>query len=162
MDKPAVQDIFRQFWDSYTECHHPSARQWKTAYHIMNCKTGAFGANVSHCEKCGHMVYHNNSCGDRSCPMCQAVSNEIWIDAQNEYVLDTDYYHIVMTCPQELYLLMYCNQKEMYSLFFHAVSDTLKEMSLDPRHLGGLPGFLCVMHTWGSDLSYHPHIHYGK
>lgn len=91
--------------------------------------------------------------------MCQALSNELWVDAQNEHVLDIDYYHLVFTCPSELNALIYCNQKELYSLFFHAVAETVMELSRDPAHMGGTPGFISIMHTWGSNLSYHPHIH---
>jgi len=91
--------------------------------------------------------------------MCQALSNELWVDAQNEHVLDIDYYHLVFTCPSELNPLIYCNQSELYTLFFHAVAETVLELSGDPAHMGGMPGLISIMHTWGSDLSYHPHIH---
>ena len=81
---------------------------------------------------------------------------------KNENVLDIDYYHLVFTCPGELNPLIYCNQKELYSLFFHAVAETILELSEDPVHMGATPGFISIMHTWGSNLSYHPHIHYDK
>ena len=154
-----MQDVLHQFYPKYLESYTPAANQAKTAHHILNCKTGAYGVNVSHCGKCGYVRFHNNSCRDRSCPMCQALSNELWIDAQNEHVLDIDYYHIVFTCPSELNPLIYCNQKELYSLFFHAAAETLMELSKDPAHLGGTPGFVSILHTWSSSLSYHPHIH---
>ena len=79
--------------------------------------------------------------------MCQALSNELWVDAQNEHVLDIDYYHLVFTCPSELNALIYCNQKELYSLFFHAVAETVMGLSKDPAHMGGTPGFISIMHT---------------
>ncbi len=157
--KPTVQDVLRQFYPGYLERYTPGAGQAKAAAHILNCKTGAYGTNVSRCSQCGHIQIHNNSCRDRSCPMCQALSNELWVDAQNEHVLDIDYYHLVFTCPSELNALIYCNQKELYSLFFHAVAETVMELSRDPAHMGGTPGFISIMHTWGSNLSYHPHIH---
>ena len=91
--------------------------------------------------------------------MCQALSNELWIDAQREGVLDIDYYHLVFTCPTELNPLIYANQRELYSLFFHAAADTVMELSRNPAHLGGPPGFISILHTWGSNLSYHPHVH---
>lgn len=158
-DNPTMQDVLRKFYPKYLEMHTPNEHQAKAVRHILNCKTGAYGANISKCEKCGHAQYHNNSCRDRSCPMCQALSNEMWVDAQNEYVLDIDYYHLVFTCPSELNPLIYCNQKELYSLFFHAAAETILELSKDPAHMGGTPGFISIMHTWGSNLSYHPHIH---
>ena len=158
-ENPTMQDVLRQFYPKYLESYTPAANQAKAVHHILNCKTGAYGMNVSRCDECGYVQFHNNSCRDRSCPMCQALSNELWIDAQNEHVLDIDYYHIVFTCPSELYSLIYCNQKELYSLFFHAASETIMELADDPAHLGGIPGFISIMHTWSSNLSYHPHIH---
>lgn len=158
-NRPTMQDVLRKFYPGYLDSYVPNAQQEKVVRHILNCKTGAYGVNISRCSSCGHIQFHNNSCRDRSCPMCQALSNELWIDAQNEHVLDIDYYHIVFTCPSELNPLIYCNQKEMYSLFFHTVAETVMELSGNPAHLGGTPGFISVMHTWSSDLSYHPHIH---
>ena len=87
-DKPTIQDVLWQFYPRYLEKYTPNARQAKSAVHILNCKTGAYGVNVSRCGQCGHIQIHNNSCRDRSCPMCQALSNELWVDAQNEHVLD--------------------------------------------------------------------------
>ena len=158
-DSPTMQDVLQRFYPGYLDSYVPNAQQDKVVRHILNCKTGAYGVNVSRCSSCGHVQFHNNSYRDRSCPMCQALSNELWIDAQNEHVLDTDYYHIVFTCPSELNPLIYCNQKELYSLFFHTVAETVLELSANPAHLGGTPGFISVMHTWSSNLSYHPHIH---
>lgn len=158
-DHPTMQDALRQFYPKYLGVYTPNARQAKAANHILNCKTGAYGVNVSRCGQCGYIKIHNNSCRDRSCPMCQALSNELWIDAQNEHVLDIDYYHMVFTCPSELNPLIYCNQEELYALFFHASAETLLELSKAPAHMGGTPGFISILHTWGSNLSYHPHIH---
>lgn len=158
-DNPTMQDVLRHFYPKYLDSYRPTGHQAKTVHHILNCKTGAYGANISKCDTCGYSQYHNNSCRDRSCPMCQALSNELWVDAQNEHVLDIDYYHLVFTCPSELNTLIYCNQKELYSLFFHAVAETIQELSEDSLHMGGTPGFISIMHTWGSNLSYHPHIH---
>ena len=157
-DNPTMQDVLRHFYPKYLDSYTPTASQAKTVHHILNCKTGAYGANISECDTCGHIQYHNNSCRDRSCPMCQALANELWVDAQNEHVLDIDYYHLVFTCPSELNPLIYCNQKELYSLFFHAVAETIQELSEDPSHMGGTPGFISIMHTWASNLSYHPHF----
>lgn len=91
--------------------------------------------------------------------MCQAPSDELWVDAQNEHILDIVYYHMVFTCPGVLDALAYCNQKELYSLFFHAAAETAMELSRDPAHMGGTPGFISILHTWGSNLPFHPHIH---
>lgn len=159
VNNPNMQDVLNKFYPKYLETYTPNERQAKAVHHIINCKTGAYGANISTCNKCGHIQYHNNSCRDRSCPMCQAISNELWVDAQTEHVLDIDYYHLVFTVPSELNSLIYCNQKELYSLFFQSVSETVIELSENPAHMGGTPGFISIMHTWGSNLSFHPHLH---
>lgn len=159
MDNPTMQDVLEHFYPKYLDSYTPTECQAKAVRHILNCKTGAYGFNLSKCDTCGYTQYHNNSCRDRSCPMCQALSNELWVDAQNESVLDIDYYHLVFTCPNELNPLIYCNQKELYTLFFHSVAETILELSKDPAHMGGTPGFISIMHTWGSNLSFHPHIH---
>jgi len=159
INNPTIQDVLRRFYPKYLDIYVPNDRQAKAAHHIINCKTGAYGANISRCTECGHTQYHNNSCRDRCCPMCQAISNELWVDAQNEHVLDIDYYHLVFTVPSELNPLFYYNQKELYALFFQSVSDTVMELSKDAAHMGGTPGFISIMHTWGSNLSYPPHIH---
>ena len=158
-DRPTMQDVLQRFYPRYLEKYTPSAQQAKTVSHILNCKTGAYGMNISRCGQCGHIQLHNNSCRDRSCPMCQALSNELWVDAQNEHVLDIDYYHLVFTCPSELNPLIYGNQKELYGLFFHAAAETVLELSGNPAYLGGRPGFISILHSWGSNLSYHPHLH---
>ena len=158
-DNPTIQDVMEQFYPDYLREYSPTGQQAKTVRHILNCKTGAYGMNVSKCESCGYIRYHNNSCRDRCCPMCQALSDELWIDAQNESVLDISYFHLVFTCPEELNPLIHANQKDLYALFFRVVADTIQELSKDPAHLGAIPGFISIMHTWGSNLSYHPHIH---
>lgn len=97
-----IQDVFERFYPSYEKRNSPPAHHRKTAYHIMNCKTGAFGVNISVCEDCGCISIHNNSCRSRCCPMCQEFPKEKWIDAQKENVLDAPYYHVVFTVPVEL------------------------------------------------------------
>ena len=80
-ENPTMQDVLRQFYPKYLESYTPAANQATAVHHILNCKTGAYGMNVSRCDECGYVQFHNNSCRDRSCPMCQALSNEFWIDA---------------------------------------------------------------------------------
>ena len=102
MDKPTVQDIFLRFYPRYLDTYHPSPQQSQVAHCIINCKTGAYGANVSICEDCGHPQVHYNSCRNRCCPMCQALPKELWMDKRREDVLDAPYFHVVFTVPQEL------------------------------------------------------------
>lgn len=154
-----IQDVFERFYPSYEKRNSPPAHHRKTAYHIMNCKTGAFGVNISVCEDCGCISVHNNSCRSRCCPMCQEFPKEKWIDAQKENVLDAPYYHVVFTVPEELNSIIYSNQKLLYDALYHAASATLNELSKDAKYLGADIGYICILHTWGSAMNYHPHIH---
>ena len=154
-----IQDVFNRFYPEYTKTHKLSAAQRKAAYHIRNCKTGAFGVNVSVCEECGCISIHYNSCRDRCCPMCQEFPKEKWVDARREDVLDAPYFHVVFTVPEELNPVIYSNQKLLYDALYHASSDTLKELASDSKHLGAEIGYICILHTWGSEMNFHPHIH---
>lgn len=91
-----IQDVFHRFYPSFESTHSISPAQRKAAYHIMNCKTGAFGVNVSVCEDCGCISVHYNSCRDRCCPMCQEFPKEKWVDARREDILDAPYFHVVL------------------------------------------------------------------
>ncbi len=159
MSKPTVQDIFLRFYPKYLEKHTPSLLQSKVANCIINCKTGAYGANISVCEDCGHLQIHYNSCRNRCCPMCQALPKEKWMDKRREDVLEAPYFHVVFTVPQELNPLIYSNQQLLYDVMYHSVSSTINELTEDSKHLGAKVGYICVLHTWGSEMNYHPHIH---
>ena len=154
-----IQDVFNRFYPEYTKTHELSAAQRKVAYHIRNCKTGAFGINVSVCEECGCISIHYNSCRDRCCPMCQEFPKEKWVDARREDVLDAPYFHVVFTVPEELNPVIYSNQKLLYDALYHASSDTLRELASDSKYLGADIGYICILHTWGSEMNFHPHIH---
>lgn len=159
MSKPTIQDLFLKFYPRYLDKYTPSPQQSKVANCIINCKTGAYGANVSMCEDCGHLQIHYNSCRNRCCPMCQALPKEKWMDKRREDVLDAPYFHVVFTVPQELNPLIYSNQQLLYDALYHCVSQTINELTTDTRHLGAKVGYICVLHTWGSEMNYHPHIH---
>ena len=102
-----IQDVFHRFYSSFESTHSISPAQRKAAYHIMNCKTGAFGVNVSVCEDCGCISVHYNSCRDRCCPMCQEFPKEKWVDARREDLLDAPYFHVVFRVPGELNPIIY-------------------------------------------------------
>ncbi|NLE24282.1 MAG: IS91 family transposase [Clostridiaceae bacterium] len=159
MTKPTVQDIFHRFYPRYLEHYAPSSQQSKVAHCIINCKTGAYGTNVSICEDCGQLEVHYNSCRNRCCPMCQALPKEKWIDKRREDVLDAPYFHVVFTVPQELNPIIYSNQQLLYDALYHSVSATINELTTDSKHLGAKVGYICFLHTWGSEMNYHPHIH---
>ena len=154
-----IQDVFNRFYPAYEKTHELSTVQRKAAYHIMNCKTGAFGVNIGMCGNCGCISIHYNSCRDRCCPMCQEFPKEKWVDARREDVLEAPYFHVVFTVPEELNPISYSNQKLLYDTLYHASSGTLKELASDSRYLGADIGYICILHTWGSEMNFHPHIH---
>lgn len=154
-----IQEIFHLSYDGYCSHFNPSEVQHKAALSIMNCKSGKLGCNLSVCDDCGHLEIHNNSCRNRNCPCCQALLKELWIDARKAEVIDSPYFHVVFTLPAELNSLIYANQALLYSLMHKCVSETLLELSADKKYLGATPGIIQVLHTWGQELNFHPHIH---
>ena len=154
-----IQEIFQASYSEYCNHYNPSEVQHKAALSIMNCKSGKLGCNISMCEDCGHAEIHNNSCRNRNCPCCQAMLKELWIDARKAEVIDAPYFHVVFTLPAQLNPLIYTNQAILYSLMHKCASDTLLELSADKKYLGATPGIIQVLHTWGQELNFHPHIH---
>lgn len=158
MNSP-IKTIFKNFFISYCDRYGDNPDYYKVANAIVRCKSGALGYNVSHCDNCGHVEIHNNSCRNRHCPNCQAIPKELWIDARKSEVVDAPYFHVVFTLPSELNPLIFANQKLLYSLMHSCVSETLLELAADKKYLGAKPGIIQVLHTWGQKLDYHPHIH---
>lgn len=159
MNNSKIQQIFHNGWHDYCSHFQPSAEQSHAAYSIMNCKTGSFGYNISQCRECGYLDFHANSCRNRNCPNCQAVLKELWLDKRSSELIDADYFHIVFTIPAELNPLVYANQKLLYDLLHRCSAGTLLELSENKKYLGATPGIIQILHTWGQELNYHPHIH---
>ena len=159
MNNVTVQDVFHRFYQPYLEKYTPSPVQSKVANDIMKCKTARLGANVQVCEDCGCISIHYNSCRNRCCPMCQALPKEKWMDLRREDVLEAPYFHLVFTVPEELNPVIYSNQKLLYDALYHAASATINQLSTEQKHLGAKVGYICILHTWGSKMNYHPHIH---
>lgn len=159
MDKVTVQDVFHQFLPEYSETRYFSDEQLMATKCILNCRTAQMGAHVSECESCHHIYIHYNSCKNRHCPMCQGMDVDEWIDKRQEDVVEAPYFHSVFTIPSELYSLVYHNQRLLYDALYHATNKTLAELSKDPKRFGARIGYICVLHTWGSKLNYHPHLH---
>ena len=157
--KSKIQQLFDSGWSDYCDSFQPSAIQQKAAHSIMNCKSGKLGCNISICEDCGYTDFHNNSCRNRNCPNCQAVLKELWIDQRKSEVIDTPYFHVVFTVPAELNALIYSNQELLYSLLHRCSAETLLELAANKKYLGATPGIIQVLHTWGQELNFHPHIH---
>jgi hypothetical protein len=111
------------------------------------------------CEACDVERPEYNSCRNRHCPKCQFSRTQKWIEARRKEVLPIHYFHVVFTIPAKLNAIVMMNQRDMYTLFFKSVSETLIELGKDPRHLGAQLGVICVLHTWGQTLTFHPHIH---
>jgi len=159
MHKSKIQQILDHAWNQYCDSFCPSSVQSKAAHSIMNCKSGTLGCNISICQDCDHTAFHHNSCRNRNCPNCQAVLKEVWIDQRRSEVIDAPYFHVVFTVPAELNSLIYSNQKLLYSLLHRCSAETLIELASDHKYLGATPGIIQVLHTWGQELNFHPHIH---
>ena len=161
---PVARFNIQQVWDFSYDAFNSSGlfqsdAQKKAALAIRDCKSGSLGVNISQCPDCGYTEFHNNSCRNRSCPSCQAVNQEIWVDKRRAEVIDTPYFHVVFTLPHELNSLIYCNQKLLYGLLHRCCARTLLELSADKKYLGAIPGIIQVLHTWNQEMLYHVHMH---
>jgi hypothetical protein len=154
-----VQDIFLRYGDDYRTNHKLTLVQHKAMSSIQKCRTSQLGGHKEVCDDCGHTRISYNSCRNRHCPKCQTLAKERWIENQKSNLLDVGYFHVVFTIPDTLNLMAYQNQKAIYTLLFKAVSETLAELASDKKYLGAKIGFTSVLHTWGQNLSHHPHIH---
>ena len=158
MSDVTIQNVFEKFLPCVADRAF-SDEQLNVIHCIERCRTPEMGIHVSECGSCKVKYIHYNSCKNRHCPMCQGMEIDEWVDLRREDVLDAPYFHAVFSIPSQLNALVYNNQKLLYDALYHSVSSALKELSVDPKHLGAQIGFICVLHTWGSDLKYHPHIH---
>jgi hypothetical protein len=133
----------------------------KVLQRIRSCRTAALGYHVYQCteDDCRHIKYQYHSCRDRHCPNCGAIKKQEWIEAHSRELLPVKYYHVVFTLPHELNSLIMGHRKLLYKLLFDASSATLLCFAKDEKYLGATPGIISVLHTWGQQLSFHPHIH---
>jgi len=154
-----LQDIIRTHIDEYLRNHRISAQQLKVMNALMNCRTAALGAHIDSCDECGYERISYNSCRNRHCPKCQSFAKEEWVEKQAQNLLDIQYFHAVFTVPDDLNIVFMQNQSVMYNLLFRAVSETVMELCADKKYLGAKPGITAILHTWGQNLSYHPHLH---
>ena len=126
---------------------------------IEACRTEALGGHVAACTRCGHQHIAYNSCKNRHCPKCQGPAARDWMAARAEDLLPVEYFHAVFTLPAEIARIAYWNKRELYGLLFRASAETVMTIAADPRRLGARIGMTSVLHTWGSALTHHPHIH---
>jgi Putative transposase/Transposase zinc-binding domain len=156
-----VADIFRSYGAAWREAHagHLSLGQLKAMAAIEACRTAALGGHVAACEDCGHTVIAYNSCGNRHCPKCQGSAARAWLAEQEAGLLPLPYYHVVFTLPSAIGAIAWQNKAEVYGLLFKAASETMLTIAADPKHLGARIGMTAVLHSWGSALTHHPHVH---
>ena len=156
-----VADIFRAAGPVYRASHtgHLSLHQLKIMSAIEHCRTAAMGGHVEACEDCGHWRVAFNSCRDRHCPKCQDTAARAWLAEREADLLPVGYFHVVFTLPAEVGTIALQNRALLYDLLFRTASETMQIIAADPRHLGARIGITAVLHTWGSALTHHPHIH---
>jgi hypothetical protein len=156
-----VADIFRQCGAQYREIHGASMsrEQHRAMRAIEVCRTAFLGGHIDVCDECGTERNSYNSCRNRNCPRCQSLAKAEWLEARMAELLPIPYYHVVFTMPEEVASVAFQNKRVVYTILFRAVSETVRTIAADPKHLGAEIGFLAVLHSWTQTLLYHPHLH---
>jgi Putative transposase/Transposase zinc-binding domain len=159
--KLEVADIFRDHGAAWRSANagHVGLDQLKVMSAIERCRTAALGGHVERCEKCSHSLIAYNSCRNRHCPKCQGAAAREWLAEREAELLPVPYYHLVFTLPAQIADIAYQNKAVIYDLLFKASSETMLTIAADPKHLGARIGILSVLHTWGSAMTHHPHVH---
>ena len=159
--KLEVADILRTHGPAYRRDHagHLNLPQLKVMSAIETCRTAALGGHVAACTKCAHQHIAYNSCRNRHCPKCQGAAAKDWMLARVEDLLPVEYFHVVFTLPAQIADIAYQNKAAVYGLLFSASAQTLLTIAADPKHLGARIGMTSVLHTWGSAMMHHPHVH---
>ena len=163
MGRPALEvaDIFRSHGPAWRkqQAGHLSLGQLKVMSAIEQCRTAALGGHTLRCDACDHEEISYNSCRNRHCPKCQARAAQRWLEARQADLLPVEYYHVVFTLPEPISAVAYTNKAAIYRLLFDVAAETLTTIAADPKHLGAQIGATLVLHTWGSALTHHPHVH---
>src|SRR5215467_3476732 len=156
-----VADIFRACGPAWRQAQqdHLSLGQLKVMSAIEQCRSAALGGHLLRCDACAQMQIAYNSCRNRHCPKCQARAARRWLEAREADLLPLDYYHLVFTLPAPIAAIAYYNKALIYDLLFDVAAETLRTIAADPKHLGAQIGATLVLHTWGSALTHHPHVH---
>jgi hypothetical protein len=159
--KLEIADIFRTHGPAWRQANagHVSLSQLKVMSSIEACRTEALGGHVAACTKCSHQHIAYNSCKNRHCPKCQGPAARDWMAARTDDLLPVEYFHVVFTLPAEIARIAYWNKKAVYGLLFKTSAQTVATIAADPKRLGARVGMTSVLHTWGSALTHHPHIH---
>jgi hypothetical protein len=165
MSRPALEvaDIFRDHGQAWLAANrgHVSLEQMKVMTAVERCRTAALGGHVARCENeaCGHLHIAYNSCRNRHCPKCQATAAQDWLEAREAELLPVGYFHVVFTLPAPIADIAFQNKRVVYDLLFKASAETMLTIAADPKHLGARIGITAVLHTWGSAMTHHPHVH---
>lgn len=159
--KLEMAQIIREYGDEFERKHAVLKQHSRTFNALKKCRTSELGGHVERCDNkdCGHERIAYNSCRNRHCPKCQNTNRERWIQARKADLLDCRYYHVVFTLPQELNSYCLKHPRELYNLLFSVSRETLFAFGNDPKHLGAHMGAVSILHTWGQNLSLHPHVH---
>lgn len=154
-----MADVIRQHGGEYLRTRPVPSFVEKTLKALAACRTAELGGHASCCDHCGQTQVWYNSCRDRHCPKCQAAARAAWLEARCGELLPVEYFHLVFTLPHELSALVRANRRTLLDLLFRAAAETLLELAADGKRLGASVGFLSVLHTWGQNLEFHPHVH---
>jgi len=163
MNRPSLEvaDVVRQHGAAFVARygHTLCGEQYRALRAIELCYTAALGGHKTRCDACGHEGCAYNPCRNRHCPKCQGVTRAAWLAKRQREVLDTPYAHAIFTLPQDLSPLVLTNPRLLYGLLFRTVSQSLLDIAGDPKHLGAEIGGMAILHTWGGQLQFHPHLH---
>lgn len=161
MLQPALKlaDIFRRHGPAYRQAHALPWHQERLMQAIETCRTPALGGVVEWCDRCQYTHIQYRSCRDRHCTQCQGLARARWLQQRQAELLPVPYFHVVFTLPEALATIAFYNKKELYDILFRATAQTLLEIAADPQRLGVELGFFAVLHSWGQNLHFHPHLH---
>lgn len=163
MDRPEfeVADVFRCYGADYRLQNGASMSnaQYRVMTAIEVCRTAVLGGHLEQCDECGHQRNAFNSCRNRHCPKCQSLARAQWLQDRQAELLNTEYFHVVFTVPEQIATISYQNNRELYGILFRAAAETLRTIAADPKQLGAETGFFSVLLTWGANLLHRPHLH---
>ncbi len=154
-----LADIFRQYGPAFRQAHSLPLHQHRLMQAIETCRTPALGSVVEWCDHCQYTHLYFRSCRNRHCPKCQGLARAKWLEQRKAELLPADYFHVVFTLPEQIGAIAFYNKEVLYDILFRTTAETLLTIARDPQRLGVTLGFFCVLHSWGQNLHFHPHLH---